>query len=196
MKIYCASTNADKLREFQLAATVAFEVEPLPGMRGLPRCPETGASFHENAVQKALHYGSHSKLDGEGYLLAEDSGLSVDGLNGEPGIYSARYAGKDATDAENNQLLLERLGQRRPRTARFVSVITLLRSGIVHATVEGSVEGEILFAPRGSHGFGYDPIFFYPPLQRSFGELTAEVKQSVSHRAQAMQHLSKLLANA
>ena len=168
-----------------MAASDAIHIEPLPGMSGIAPCDETGSTFEENAVQKALYYGSHTN----GWLFAEDSGLEVDALDGAPGVYSARFAGPDATDDANNSLLLKRLAGSKDRTARFVCVIALVQNGSLDRTFRGEAVGEILAEPRGTFGFGYDPLFFYPPLGCSFGEAARKRKQTVSHRGQALEQL-------
>jgi XTP/dITP diphosphohydrolase len=180
--VYCATTNSGKIAEFRLAASGSVVIEPLPLIGEIPACAETGTTFEENAIQKALYYGSHTS----GWLFAEDSGLEVDALGGEPGVYSARYAGPDATDDTNNVLVLERLGSSVQRSARFVCAIALVHAGALVKTFRGTVEGEILSRPNGSNGFGYDPIFFYPPFGCSFGEISRERKQTVSHRGTAL----------
>lgn len=172
-----------------MALRDAMPVEPLPGLKSIPVCQETGATFEENAIQKALYY---SKLCG-GYLFVDDSGLEVDALNGAPGVYSARFAGSGATDAANNQLLIERMGGVADRTARFVCVVALAERGRLIRTFRGEVEGRLLDTPRGSNGFGYDPLFFYPPFDCTFGEAPLDRKMEVSHRAQALAQLRDFL---
>lgn len=179
MIVYCATTNPGKLREFRMAAP-DFEIRPLAV--AVPPPEETGDTFEANAAGKALYYGTHA----DGYLFADDSGLEVDALGGAPGIHSARFAGPDADDEANNNLLLERLHGVANRTARFVCVLALVRDGAVVKTFRGSVEGRIIDAPRGPGGFGYDPLFYYEPFGCTFGEATAEQKMQVSHRAQAL----------
>ena len=185
MTVYCATTNPGKIAEFRIAASAGIGIEPLAGLRDIPVCDETGSTFEENAIQKALYYGAHTP----GWLFAEDSGLEVDALGGEPGVYSARYAGPGAGDEENNARVLERLGTSAERTGRFVCVIALVYAGQLVQTFRGTVEGEILFEPRGDAGFGYDPLFFYPPFGCSFGEVPRERKQTVSHRGAALRLL-------
>jgi XTP/dITP diphosphohydrolase len=119
-------------------------------------------------------------------VFADDSGLEVDALGGAPGVHSARFAGPQATDEDNNNLLLSRLRGIENRAARFVCVIALVRSGQLIRTFHGKVEGRIIDAPRGPHGFGYDPLFFYEPFGCTFGEASDEKKMQVSHRAQAL----------
>ena len=166
-----------------------IEMEPLPGLESIPACDETGTTFEENAVQKALYYGART----EGFLIAEDSGIEVDALGGVPGVWSARFAGPGATDEENNRLLLERLGETSNRTARYVSVIALAKAGAIEATFRGEVEGEITVEPRGANGFGYDPLFYYPPFGCTFGEAAPEQKQTVSHRGRALDKFFRYL---
>ena len=180
MIVYCATSNPGKLREFQLAAP-DFDVRALPQKVAPPE--EYGATFEENAVAKAEYYGGFV----DEYLFADDSGLEVDALNGAPGVHSARYAGPDATDAQNNELLLKLLKNQANRTARFVCLIALVNGAKLVQTFRGAVEGRILYAPRGSGGFGYDPLFYYDPFGCTFGEAPIEDKMKVSHRAQALE---------
>ena|SRR5690242_12115502 len=190
MLLYACSTNPGKLREFALAADEAslrdLRIKPLPGL-GLEVSPpeERGTSFEENASAKALYYSVFTSKA----VLADDSGLEVDALQGAPGIYSARYAGPNATDEDNNNLLLRGLGNANHRDARFVCLLALAQEGHLVTTVRGVVEGRILAAPCGHGGFGYDPLFFYPPLNRSFAELTSQEKFRVSHRGNALRAL-------
>jgi XTP/dITP diphosphohydrolase len=189
MILYACSTNPGKLREFALAAgeadSAGLMIEPLPGLRNLAPPEENGSTFAANARLKAAYYSGFTRE----LVFADDSGIEVDALGGAPGVYSARYAGPDATDAENNALLLRNLEGVAQRTARFVCVISLARHGQVLETVRGSVEGEILHAPHGEGGFGYDPLFYYPPRRCSFAELSAEEKFAVSHRGNALRAL-------
>ena len=206
MILYLASANRGKLREFQEAAAAqGVRVEPIPGIHNLPTCDEDGATYEDNARKKALHYSALVK----GLVFADDSGISVDALGGAPGARSARYAGPDANDAENNQKLLAELrsvegpgasesGGERSRAvscrgAHYVCVIVLAEQGRVVTTVEGRAEGVIIDQPRGTGGFGYDPYFFYPPLGRTFAELTPQEKFAVSHRGEAFRRLLDFL---
>jgi XTP/dITP diphosphohydrolase len=183
MHLYCASGNQGKLREFQMAAEHApVEIELVPDFRELPPAVEDGATFEENAVKKALHYGQWAN----GLLFADDSGLEVDALGGAPGVYSARYSGPHATDEANNRLLLENLRGVADRRARFVSAVALVAGGTVRGVYRGSVEGRILDEARGGHGFGYDPLFFHEPFGCTFGEASDAQKFGVSHRGQAL----------
>lgn len=184
-KIYCATGNPGKLREFQLAGRVLnIDIEPLPNLKGIAAPEEDGGTFEENARLKAEYYSRFAK----GLLFADDSGLEVDALGGEPGVRSARYAG-GAGDEANNRLLLARLGDRKDRAARFVCVIALAENGTTIQTFRGAVEGEILQEARGAGGFGYDPLFFYPPFGSSFGEVDDEKKFGVSHRGEALRRM-------
>jgi len=189
--VYCATSNPGKLREFQLAATDF--AGPSWDVRQLPLCAppphETGDTFEENAIGKAEYYGSFTG----GYLFADDSGLEVDALGGAPGVHSARYAGPEATDSDNNALLLRRMDGAAHRRARFVCVIALVKDGTLVRTFRGAVEGRILDAPRGSGGFGYDPLFYYEPFGCTFGEAPIGDKMRVSHRAQALEAMFTFL---
>ena len=189
MRLYCATTNPGKLREFRLALQDSFDVQPVPGLASIPVCEETGATFEENAVQKALYYSQHC----DGYLFVDDSGLEVDALGGAPGVCSARFAGPQATDAANNNLVLERMRAVQNRTARFVCVVALAEQGRLVRTFRAAVEGRLTEAPRGPNGFGYDPIFFYPPFGCTFGEAPLAKKMQVSHRAQSLSALRNYL---
>ena len=189
MNIFCATTNPGKLREFQMALQQTFHVEPLPSLASIAPCEETGSTFEENATQKAHYYSKHC----DGFLFVDDSGLSADALGGAPGVFSARFAGPNATDATNNQLLLDRMRGVTNRTARFVCVVALAKSGRLLHTFRGEVEGQLLEAPRGSNGFGYDPLFYYPPFGCAFGEAPLERKMEVSHRAKALRAMRAYL---
>jgi XTP/dITP diphosphohydrolase len=193
VKVYCATGNPGKLREFQLAGELlAIDVEPVADLKTITPPEETGATFEENASLKAAYYSRFAP----GLLFADDSGLAVDALDGAPGVYSARYAGPHATDHENNELLLRNLAGNPNRKARFVCVIALAQNGVVHQTFRGEVEGEILSAARGPGGFGYDPLFYYPPFGCSFGEVDGPKKFDVSHRGKALRALLKYLASS
>ena len=185
LPLFCATTNPGKLREFRLA----LPVEPLPGLDRIVPPEETGTTFEHNAILKAIYYSQHCP----DLLFAEDSGLEVDALQGAPGVYSARFAGEASSDEANNMLLLQRMSGHTNRSARFVSVIALAQAGQLMKTFRGSVEGELLEAPRGTNGFGYDPVFFYPPFGCSFGEATLEMKMTVSHRSKAASALLAFL---
>jgi len=189
--IYCATGNPGKLREFRLAGELlGIDIEPLAELKSIPPPEENGATFEENARLKAEYYSKYAP----GPLFADDSGLEVDALGGEPGVYSARYTGLNATDETNNRLLLERLGDATSRRARFVCVIALAEGGKARKTFRGEAEGEILREARGPGGFGYDPLFYFPPFGCSFGEVDGPKKFDVSHRGKALRELLKYLA--
>ena len=193
--LYACSSNKGKLAEFSLAAEQAglsqFEILPLPGLKRIEPPEETGAAFEENAVLKALYYARFSQE----LVFADDSGLEVEALGGAPGVVSARFAGPDASDQQNNALLLKEMAaEGPPRNARFVTVIALAKAGKLLTVAHGVVAGSILREERGTCGFGYDPLFFYPPLNRSFGELSDPEKFAVSARGNASRNLLHWLA--
>ena len=184
--LYCASTNPGKLREFGLAFEGSgIAIAALPNLAQIEPPDETGDTFEANASLKAVYYSKHTT----GLLFAEDSGLEVDALNGAPGVFSARFAGSDASDAENNRLLLEKMTGIRDRRARFVSVVALASNGGLLGKFRGTVEGEILDRPRGTGGFGYDPVFYYPPFGGTLAEAPLERKMQVSHRGAALREM-------
>ncbi len=189
--IVLASSNPGKIREIEAM---------LPNISVLPQsqfvqtdAEETGLTFVENAILKARHAAQHCKLP----VLADDSGLAVDTLGGAPGIFSARYAGVGASDQDNvNKLLIELNGvPLEERTARFICVMVLIEHADdpVPIIAQGTWEGRILFHPTGANGFGYDPVFWVPEHDCSSAELPAEVKNSLSHRGQALRQLAALL---
>lgn len=194
MLLYAATKNKGKLREFLRASAGTslkeLSIEPLPGLEAIEPPHESGSTFEENAAIKARYYSTFT----DDFVFADDSGLVVDALGGEPGVYSARYAGPGSTDAENNRLLLDRLQAKQQRSARFVCLIALARKGQVLQTGRGSVEGEILVSPRGEEGFGYDPLFFCPEIGVTFAEAGHEEKFRVSHRGRAFRALLESLA--
>ena len=188
LTLYLASGNPGKVREFRLAAAArGITVESVPRFSEIPACVEDGSTVEENAGKKALHYSRYTEV----LVVSDDSGLCVDALGGAPGIHSARFSGPDATDADNNAKLLrelERAGAR-DRSAHYVCVIALARNGKLLKTFEGRVDGLILQSPRGQGGFGYDPYFIYPPFSKTFAQISADQKFSVSHRGAAFRLL-------
>jgi len=190
MRIFIASSNHGKLRDFAAAAAPhGVAVQLLPGFNEIPQAVEDGATFEENARKKAEHY---SRSAAGTLVIADDSGLEVDALSGSPGVLSARYAADAAEtaisqDEANNAKLLRELEPvpDDQRGARFVCVISVARDGVEITSFRGSVEGVILRAPRGTGGFGYDPLFFFPALDKTLGELSPNEKAQVSHRGQA-----------
>ena len=192
VKLLLASSNPGKLREYQvLGAGRAAELALLPGFDELPRFDESAPTFAENASGKALHYSRFAELP----VIADDSGLVVPALGGAPGVHSARYGGPQVSDTDRIQKLLAELRSKgvTERCARFVCVLALALQGQVLAVFSDLVAGELLEAPRGSEGFGYDPIFFFPTLGRSFAELTREEKNQHSHRGKAFRKLLAFL---
>lgn len=191
-RILIATSNPGKLRDFGGAASpLGVEIVPFPDFASLPAVVEDGMTFEENARKKAEAYSR--AVPGE-IVLADDSGLEVDALNGAPGVHSARYAAdaphlmSDNTDDEdNNRRLLRELKEvpADKRTARFVCVIVAARDGQALETFRGAAEGTILNCARGTNGFGYDPLFYFPQIQKSFAELTPEEKAQYSHRGAA-----------
>ena len=187
--ILIATSNAGKLRDFAAAAAEhGIVVAALPNFSSLPQVPEDQPTFEANARKKAEAY---SRFAPGAIVLADDSGLEVQALNGAPGVRSARYAAtsqeENASDAANNALLLRELKDVPDdhRQAQFVCVIVAARDGKTLATFRGEAQGVILRAPRGSGGFGYDPLFYFPQLGKTFAELSAAEKARVSHRGQA-----------
>ena len=188
LTVYLASRNRGKLREFRHAAEArGIEVELLPGIEDLPVCIEDGHTFDENACKKALYYSQWT----DGLVFADDSGISVDALGSGPGVYSARYAGPEADDDANNQRLLRELAGVSPssRKAHYACVIALAQHGKILTVAEGRAHGLIQDEAKGTGGFGYDPYFYYPPLNRTFAELSMEEKFEVSHRGEAFRKL-------
>ena len=192
IQLFCGTGNPGKLREFRAiaqAAAPAIDIQLLPDFKSIPSPVEDGATFGDNAIIKARHYSAYLHAP----IFADDSGLMVDALDGAPGVYSARYSGEGATDESNNRLLLENLHGVSDRSARFVCLIALVQRGRVLGLYSGSVEGTILEAPRGSGGFGYDPLFYYPPFGCTFGEATDEQKSTASHRGLALRNMLRAL---
>ena len=187
-----ATANRAKGRELAaLLADLPYRIRDLSAYPGVVLPQEGESSYAENALGKA-----RTVTMATGALaLADDSGIEVDALGGRPGVLSARYGGPDLTDPERNALVLREL-ERVPterRTARYRAVIAMTGPDGREATVEGSVEGVLLQAPRGQGGFGYDPIFYYPPLGATFAEIAAEAKHAISHRGRAMALARELL---
>jgi XTP/dITP diphosphohydrolase len=187
-RLLLATTNRGKLREFSAALEQeGIEVVGLDTLPNPPDVEETGDTFEVNARIKAEAYSLLTDLP----VIADDSGLEVDALHGEPGVRSARYGGPDLDDPGRCRKVLENLEgvPAAERTARFRCALALARSGRTLATYEGTAEGRILEAPRGENGFGYDPVFFHEEAGRTFGEITREHKQRLSHRGAAIRAL-------
>ncbi|HEX3891011.1 MAG TPA: non-canonical purine NTP pyrophosphatase [Terracidiphilus sp.] len=197
LRLWIATTSQGKLRDFRTAAEAhSISIDPLPGLSEIPAPEENGDTFLANATLKAVYYSRFAR--GE-LVLADDSGLEVDALSGAPGVRSARFAAdigltdspdaaSDNTDVWNNMVLLQRLdGIPSPqRTARYHCVLVAARNGEAPFSADGSVEGLILEAPRGTGGFGYDPLFFLPQLDQTMAEIDLETKLTLSHRGRAL----------
>ena len=203
LRLFAATTSQGKLRDFRTAANAhSVAIDPLPALAAIPAPEENGLTFAANANLKAVYYSGF--LPGE-LVLADDSGLEVDALEGAPGVRSARFAAdyglvdspdaNDNTDVWNNLMLLQRLAKvpRAERIARYRCVLVAARDGLALHTAEGSVEGQILEAPRGTGGFGYDPLFYLPDLDRTMAEIDLETKLSLSHRGRAIAALLPML---
>ena len=200
LRLYAATTNQGKLRDFRTAAEAhGLMIEPLPELETIPAPEEDGLTFASNATLKAVYYSRFAP--GE-LVLADDSGLEVDALDGAPGVRSARFAADSGltdstsyTDAQNNLVLLQRLAGVPParRTARYRCVLVVARDGVALYTAEGAVEGLILESPRGTGGFGYDPLFYLPALGLTMAEIDLETKHTLSHRGRAIAALLALL---
>ena len=205
--LYVATGNRGKLRDFAAAAESVsgdWSIAPLPGLDRIAAPPETGATFYANAAAKALAYAAHAP---ECVVLADDSGLEVDALDGAPGVYSARYAERlgcaaasdETEDARNNRCLLRELADLSPHaplTARYRCSLVAALDGVLLATADGVVEGEIVRVPRGERGFGYDPLFLLPLLASTMAELDTETRLSLSHRNMALRRLLSRLTKA
>lgn len=203
LRLYAATTSQGKLRDFRTAATThSVAIDPLPDLAMISAPEEDGTTFAANATLKAIYY---SRFATGQLVVADDSGLEVDALHGEPGVRSARFAADagvvdspdaptDNTDVWNNMVLLQRLAGVPPsqRTARYHCVLVAARDGIALHTADGTVEGTILEAPRGTGGFGYDPLFYLPALERTMAELDLETKLSLSHRGRALEALLEM----
>jgi len=202
--LFVATSNTGKLAEFRAMAASAdshleLEIEAMPEFSGIEPFEESAPTFAENAAGKAVYYSRWC----EGPVVADDSGLAVEALGGAPGVHSARYAGAGATDAQRTAKLLAELrrvtadaaGAEGTRRARFICAIALAVRGQVSAVISAAAEGEILERPRGEKGFGYDPVFWYPELRKTFAEMTAAEKNLHSHRGKAFRKLARFLAN-
>ena len=192
IRVLIATSNPGKLRDFGgAAAPLGIAIQSLPNFGSIPTAVEDGLTFEANARKKAEYYSAFAR--GE-IVLADDSGLEVDSLGGAPGVHSARYAadqphlvGNNTDDQANNARLIREIRKipAQNRTARFVCVIAAARDGQTLNTFRGQAEGLLLDSPRGADGFGYDPLFYFPSIQKTFAELTPEEKAQYSHRGAA-----------
>jgi XTP/dITP diphosphohydrolase len=193
-RLLVATTNPNKVREIRpLLSSVSVELLALTDVPPIPEPPESAGTFWENARAKALAYATASGLT----VVAEDSGLEIAALGNEPGVQSARFLGKDVSYADRFAEIYRRLDTTpsTPRDARFVTALVLVSGARVLFETEAVIDGLIAPKPAGEHGFGYDPIFYYPPLGRTTAELTLEEKSAVSHRARAFRDLRRWLAS-
>jgi len=199
MTLYIATSNPGKLRDFAGAASQYVTLIPLPNIKEVPAPEEDQPAFEGNARLKAIYYSHHAPGQ---IVIADDSGLEVDAIHGDPGVRSARYADdhhfqappNTTTNDRNNLCLLAALSQiAAPRIARYHCVLAAARDGKILATAHGAVEGEILASPRGSEGFGYDPLFYLPEQNRTMAELDIATKLTFSHRGRAFTALLPLL---
>jgi XTP/dITP diphosphohydrolase len=201
MDLLLATRNVNKTREFAQILGSRFRISDLSNLESCPELEETGRTFGENAIFKALAISRLRQLSRAKNrpvsVVADDSGLEVDALGGVPGIFSARYAGKNATDKQNINKLLHELSRRNvpldQRSARFRCVIALARDGKLLATFEGVAEGTIVDHLRGGRGFGYDPIFLPDDSEQTFGEMAPQLKNQISHRTKAIAALREFL---
>ena len=190
MNLLIATTNPSKIEEIRaILAGLPIELQTLASYPGIREPEETGTAFADNARQKALHYAAAAHE----LTVAEDSGLEIDGLDGAPGVHSARFNG--ATYAEKFQRIYDQLRQRgaAASSARFVCALALADRGRIIYETRQTVEGALAASPRGRGGFGYDPIFFYPPYGRTLAEVSPDEKAAVSHRGQAFRALREFL---
>lgn len=183
-----ATSNPNKVIEIKMKINAKFEIKSLAEINFTEDIPEPFDTIKANAIHKAEYI--HNRYNTN--CFAEDTGLCVNALNGEPGVLSARYAGPQKSASDNINLLLERLKEKKDRSAYFLTVIALYFNNKLY-TFEGKVEGEIIDEKKGSHGFGYDPIFFYPQFNKTFAEINLAQKNKISHRAKATQQLVEFL---
>ena len=189
MKLLIATNNQAKFEEItRLIATAGLELVALKQTNLVGEAPETGKTHLENAAEKALYWSREY----EGPVLAEDSGLEVEALEGKLGVHTARYGGPDLTDVQRYEKLLKELAGKsgEDRCAAYRCVCAVANGGTLIVSFSGACEGEIVAAPRGKGGFGYDPVFLYPPLGKTFAEISAEEKDRVSHRGEALRALA------
>ena len=192
IEVVIATRNAGKLLEIQsILAPLGLKIISLSHFPEIPEIIEDGQTFEENAVKKAVAVARQTGR----IAIADDSGLAVDALHGRPGVFSSRYAGENATDADRYRKLLKEMAEipQRKRGAAFICAIAVASPEGKTETVEGQCHGEIAPTPRGSHGFGYDPVFYLPELGKTMAELDPEVKNRISHRARALERLKSIL---
>jgi XTP/dITP diphosphohydrolase len=186
--LYLATQNKHKVEELRALLQDYFTVRDLSSLPITEEIPETGATLTENSLQKARYIAEKFQVS----CLADDSGLEVEALGGAPGVYSARYAGEPKNDQANLELVLQNLQEKTNRRARFVTVLTYYSEGSYHS-FEGDIQGSIVESPRGTQGFGYDPVFQPAGEQRTFAEMTLAEKNQIAHRARALEKFKNFL---
>lgn len=188
-KIFLATKNKGKIKEIKKILEDIENIEVLSILDGIdiPEVIEDGTTFEENSRKKALEIASYTEM----YVIADDSGISAEALGGAPGVYSARYAGDNATDEDNNNKLINELKKYENKKAKYEAVITIASPNLNYKSFYGFVEGEIVDIPCGNNGFGYDPYFYKEEYKMTFGELDENIKNKISHRAMALEKLKK-----
>jgi len=195
IKTLIATKNKGKIKEINKIlrnSKLKLKLYSLSDMKITDICAEDGETFQENANKKSIFY---SRLINNTLCVGDDSGLVVESLKGEPGVHSARYAGNDSNDERNIKKLLKELKNTKNRKAKFVTVLSISKDGKLIKSFQGEVEGIILKERRGNNGFGYDPLFFYPSLNKTFAELTTDQKNKISHRAIALKKMQDYIQN-
>ncbi|TDT71884.1 non-canonical purine NTP pyrophosphatase (RdgB/HAM1 family) [Hypnocyclicus thermotrophus] len=191
-KIFLATKNKKKIEEIKtILSNYNIEIISINDGYDIPEVKEDGLTFMYNSQKKALEIAKYLNI----ITIADDSGLCVEALNGEPGVYSARYAGEDTDDKKNNEKLIKNLKKIDNRNAKFVCVVSIAKPDGTVKSYTGEVIGEIIDIPRGTNGFGYDPHFYYEPFDKTFAELTKEEKSKISHRGNALKLLKKDLVD-
>ncbi|MCK8827860.1 XTP/dITP diphosphatase [Natroniella acetigena] len=194
MKVFLATGNKNKVKEMkQILADTEIEISSQADIGTFPEVVEDATTFTGNALKKAREFGQHTKLP----AIADDSGLVVEALDGQPGVYSARFAGEDATDEENNQKLLDSLKgvPMEKRTAYFSCAMAFVTPEGEEKVVQGKCEGRIALEPKGEGGFGYDPLFIVDDYEQTFAQMGSEVKNQISHRANALEKIKNFLVD-
>lgn len=189
-KIFLATKNKGKISQMKDIFSNWENIEVysyLDLKEDIPDVDEDGATFLENSIKKAVEIAKHMNT----YVIADDSGIVVEALNGEPGVYSARYAGEDASDKENNLKLVQKMKNQKNRKCKYVAVITIASPELEIESYRGEIEGELLNEERGNDGFGYDPLFYLELYGKTFAELNNDIKNKISHRALALEQLKR-----
>lgn len=194
IKLFLATKNKGKIKEIKeiLHDIKGIEFHSFIDSHDIPDVEEDGDTFEANSIKKALEITKYLK---DFYVMSDDSGLEVDALNKEPGVYSARYAGEHSDDEKNNEKLLKNIKGKKDRTGRYVAVVTIAKPDLTYYTFRGEIEGEIIDELRGNKGFGYDPMFYLKEYGKTFGELDGDIKNKISHRAVALEKFKKEIKN-